>query len=49
VAALLVLGSAGGAALAAQTTAEPEYLADRGPGIKTSLFGTFVEKGELLV
>jgi hypothetical protein len=28
---------------------EPAYLADRGPGIPTSLFGTYVEKGELLV
>lgn len=28
---------------------EPPWLADRGPGIATSLFGTYVEKGELLV
>ena len=27
----------------------PTYLRDRGPGIATSLFGTYVEKGELLV
>jgi hypothetical protein len=27
----------------------PRWLADRGPGIATSLFGTYVEKGELLV
>jgi hypothetical protein len=26
----------------------PTYLRDRGPGISTSLFGTYVEKGELL-
>lgn len=27
----------------------PEYLRDRGPGIRTSIFGTYVRKGELLV
>jgi hypothetical protein len=27
----------------------PSYLRDRGPGVATSLFGTYVEKGELLV
>jgi hypothetical protein len=27
----------------------PSYLRDRGPGVSTSLFGTYVEKGELLV
>lgn len=27
---------------------EPEYLRDRGPGIATSMFGTYVRKGELL-
>jgi len=27
----------------------PDYLADRGRGIPTSLFGTYVEKGDLLV
>jgi hypothetical protein len=27
----------------------PAYLRDRGPGVATSLFGTYVEKGELLV
>lgn len=27
----------------------PEYLADRGRGIPTSLFGTYVEKGDLLI
>ena len=41
--------SAVGAELRAQTTDQPEFLADRGPGVKTSLFGTFVEKGEWLV
>lgn len=35
--------------LAAQSTALPPYLADRGPGQSTSLFGTYVEQGELLV
>ena len=29
--------------------AEPEYLADRGRGLPTSLFGTYVRKGEWLV
>jgi hypothetical protein len=28
---------------------EAPWLADRGPGIKTSLFGTYVQKGEFLV
>lgn len=27
----------------------PSYLADRGPGIRTSIFGTYVRSGELLV
>lgn len=29
--------------------AEPEYLRDRGTGVSTSIFGTYVKKGELLV
>jgi hypothetical protein len=33
----------------AQTTEEPAYLRDRGPGIRTSLFGTYVRENELLV
>lgn len=28
---------------------EPDYLRDRGPGIPTSLFGTYIEEGEWLV
>ena len=28
---------------------EPAYLRDRGPGIPTSMFGTYVRKGELLI
>jgi hypothetical protein len=28
---------------------EPSYLRDRGPGIPTSMFGTYVSKGQLLV
>lgn len=35
--------------LRAQETAAAPYLADRGPGLSTSLFGTYVESGELLV
>jgi hypothetical protein len=34
---------------AANAAAEPAYLRDRGPGIPTSMFGTYVEPGELLV
>lgn len=30
-------------------TKQPTFLSDRGPGIATSLFGTYVEKGEWLV
>lgn len=33
----------------AARAAQPDYLADRGPGIATSLFGTYVRKGEWLV
>jgi hypothetical protein len=33
----------------ASGAASPDYLADRGPGIATSLFGTYVRKGEWLV
>jgi len=29
--------------------ADPGYLKDRGPGVPTSRFGTYVEKGELLI
>jgi hypothetical protein len=40
-------------ALAATARADgeplPAYLADRGPGVATSLFGTYVEKGQWLV
>lgn len=35
-------------AVAAEGGALPAYLADRGPGIHTSLFGSYVQKGELL-
>ena len=39
-----------GAPLAAQQpSGEPAYLRDRGTGIRTSLLGTYVRKGELLV
>jgi hypothetical protein len=31
------------------TEALPSYLHDRGPGIPTSMFGTYIRKGELLV
>jgi len=38
-------------ALAETQTApgEPAYLADRGPGLPTSLFGTYIQKGEWLI
>ena len=29
--------------------AEPDYLIDRGPGVSTSMFGTYIKKGELLI
>jgi hypothetical protein len=40
-----------GAVTASAQTAEPEpaYLRDRGPGVPTSMFGTYVQRGELLV
>lgn len=31
-----------------QDASSPAYLADRGPGIATSLFGTYVRRGEWL-
>jgi len=34
---------------AQSTDSEPAYLADRGPGLPTSLFGTYIQKGEWLV
>ncbi len=40
---------AAGAPLGAQDPELPEYLSDRGRGLSTSSFGTFVEKGEILV
>lgn len=50
--AMLALGAccvlAPRAALAGGSGALPGYLADRGTGIHTSLFGTYVRKGELL-
>ena len=45
----LVAGGAIAAPLAAQTPGPPDRLADRGAGIPTSLFGTYIERGELLV
>jgi len=35
--------------LAAADAGTPPYLRDRGPGIRTSMFGTYVQKGELLL
>jgi hypothetical protein len=43
----LLCGTAAAAADAA--TDVPSYLADRGPGVPTSMFGTYVEPGQLLV
>ena len=39
----------GGGTLSAQDDPLPPYLADRGEGIPTSLFGTYVGKGEFIV
>lgn len=36
-------------AIAAEPETVPEHLRDRGPGVPTSMFGTYVGKGELLV
>lgn len=49
IAVLLVWVAGTGARLRAEEPAVPPYLADRGPGISTSQFGTYVEKNELLV
>ncbi len=55
IATLLIALSAGLAVLAtappaaAQTSPLPDYLSDRGTGLPTSLFGTYVRRGELLV
>src|SRR5262245_30814118 len=48
---VLVSPLAPSALLAAESPGEPlpTYLQDRGTGISTSLFGTYVRKGELLV
>lgn len=46
---LLITFAAAGPPLGAQDSALPVYLSDRGPGMSTSLFGTYVEEGELLV
>lgn len=41
--------SAGSRPARAQTATEPRWLRDRGPGVPTSQFGTYVRRGELLV
>jgi hypothetical protein len=46
---ILLIAFAACPPLGAQETELPEYLSDRGPGMSTSLFGTYVEEGELLV
>ncbi len=47
VAALLVAGVLGwGAAVVFAQESRPFYLKDRGPGIPTSMFGTYIQKGE---
>ncbi|HWO56916.1 MAG TPA: hypothetical protein VNN55_05065 [bacterium] len=43
------VGNAGGARGHLQTGDLPTYLRDRGEGIPTSMFGTYVQKGQLLV
>jgi hypothetical protein len=45
---VLLLPALATAPLRAQEADLPPYLADRGPGQSTSLFGTYVEKGEIL-
>jgi hypothetical protein len=37
------------AVAAGQPAAEPSFLDDRGPGVATSLFGTYVAKGEVIL
>lgn len=48
-AAIALLGFMGCAPAWASDALPPEYLADRGPGLATSLFGTYVEPGQWLV
>lgn len=38
-----------GPAVAGQSDQTPPWLADRGPGLPTSMFGTFIQKGELII
>jgi hypothetical protein len=35
--------------ISADAGAQPPFLGDRGPGLPTSMFGTFIQKGELIV
>jgi hypothetical protein len=46
---LILIAWGVGSPLHAQAAAPEPWLADRGPGMSTSLFGTYVERGELLV
>ncbi len=46
---LAVLAAAGAAAAQAKPGEVPFYLKDRGPGVPTSMFGTYVQKGEWIV
>ncbi len=46
---LLVMAVAGSPARPAGAQDQPRWLRDRGPGVATSMFGTYVRAGELLV
>ncbi len=46
---LVLCGVVGAVPLLGEDASPPPYQADRGPGIPTSQFGTYVEHGELLV
>ena len=46
---LVVTMSTASVASAQENREGPPYLQDRGTGVATSMFGTYVQKGELLV
>ena len=46
---LCILGAIGTARAVLAQDADAAFLRDRGPGIRTSIFGTYVRRGELLI
>jgi len=47
--ALILVAAVGSGRAGAQDPAEPGYLRDRGTGLATSMFGTYIRPGELIV